>query len=388
MALNPRQMLGLSSNRPTMQFQQLNRAFQTDPRQILGQSLLAQGVSSAPVATPLQGLGRLSSALVGAFLQRKAGDAQVEREDQYRNQLASALSGVDMSSVPSLQALSEVNPELALPAAVTLESNIATQLAKNANKPVTNQFSAFNRVIELSNKPQLNTAETQELAGLTQMLERPTPITVGDGQGGTVQVLRPGMNVQAALSGQAPPSAAGADATTSGEGNGVPGGIRIGGAPAQLSTQESDFVSKAASAATDLQTVIDLMFSGDLYNGEYQQGVAIASGSDVGRAVQGADAQKLYDALSNLVDLRLRERTGATANPYEVEQYLEGITPGITTRPDAARAKIGRLVTEINAKIGAFRRGRNIPDLKALELPTPNTQDATNRSLQVNIPGT
>ena len=91
MALKPRQMLGLGNTRPSMQYQQLNQAFQSDPRRILGQTLMGQGASSAPVRTPLQGLGRLSSALVGAYLQRKAGDAQVERESEMTNQIMGML---------------------------------------------------------------------------------------------------------------------------------------------------------------------------------------------------------------------------------------------------------------------------------------------------------
>ena len=93
MALNPRMMLGLGgpARRPSMQFQQLNPAFQSDPRRILGQALMQQGTSAGPVRTPLQGFGRLSSALVGAYLQRKAGDAQVERETEMRNQIMGML---------------------------------------------------------------------------------------------------------------------------------------------------------------------------------------------------------------------------------------------------------------------------------------------------------
>ena len=84
-------MLGLGNTRPSMQYQQLNQAFQSDPRRILGQTLMGQGTSTAPVRTPLEGLGRLSSALVGAYLQRKAGDAQVERETEMRNQIMGML---------------------------------------------------------------------------------------------------------------------------------------------------------------------------------------------------------------------------------------------------------------------------------------------------------
>jgi hypothetical protein len=97
--VDARSMLGLGNTRPSMQYQQLNQAFQSDPRRILGQTLMGQGASSAPVRTPLQGLGRLSSALVGAYLQRKAGDAQVEREDERRQSIQQAFPNVDPSLI-------------------------------------------------------------------------------------------------------------------------------------------------------------------------------------------------------------------------------------------------------------------------------------------------
>ena len=381
MAINPRQMLGLGNTRPSMQYQQLNQTYQSDPRRILGQTLMGQGTSTAPVRTPLQGLGRLSSALVGAYLQRKAGDAQVEREGEYRNTLASALSGIDMSGVPSLQALSKVNPELALPAAVTLESSLATQALKNQNKTITNKFGALNRVIELNQKPELTPSETQEFAGLSQILQQPTPITVGDGQGGTNTFLRPGIDVDAVLSGQAPAPAD--SAIGEGTASAVPPGTVIGSKPAKLSSAEAKFVSNLGSAQNDLKTVIDIMFNGDLQNGEYNQSSAIASGSSAGRALSG-DAQRLYDAISNLVDLRLRDRTGATANESEIKNYLEAVTPGLTTRDDTQRARIARLVTELNGNIDAFSSGRNI-SISPIEIPELQTN---NSSMTVNIPGT
>ena len=107
MAINPRQMLGLGGTRPSMQYQQLNQAYQSDPRRILGQTLMGQGTSTAPVRTPLQGLGRLSSALVGAYLQRKAGDAQVERETEARDAL---LASLPADASPMLRNLVQVNP--------------------------------------------------------------------------------------------------------------------------------------------------------------------------------------------------------------------------------------------------------------------------------------
>jgi len=132
MAINPRMMLGLGGNRPSMQYQQLNQAYQSDPRRILGQTLMGQGTSTAPVRTPLQGLGRLSSALVGAYLQRKAGDAQVEREGEYRNQLASALSGLGDNVPSAITAIGSVpgNELAALNAAASYQATVAAREPK------------------------------------------------------------------------------------------------------------------------------------------------------------------------------------------------------------------------------------------------------------------
>jgi len=129
MALNPRQMLGLGNARPSMRYQQLNQSFQSDPRRILGQALMGQGASTAPVRTPLQGLGRLSSALVGAYLQRKAGDAQVERETAMTDQIMGMLGP---NVAPNVRAAVAANPAAAQTAmlaaqfAPTTSSELAT----------------------------------------------------------------------------------------------------------------------------------------------------------------------------------------------------------------------------------------------------------------------
>ena len=120
MAIPPRTMS------PSLRFKALNPAFQSDPRRILGQQLQQQGLSSAPVRTPLQGLGRLSSALIGAYLQKGAIDRQVARESDFQDKLTNALSGIDMSQTPALQTLSTVSPELALPLAANMEIKKAT----------------------------------------------------------------------------------------------------------------------------------------------------------------------------------------------------------------------------------------------------------------------
>jgi len=118
MAHTPFHGLMQPGRRPSMQFQQLNQAYQSDPRRILGQTLMGQGASSAPVRTPLQGLGRLSSALVGAYLQRKAGDAQTARETQMTDQIMGMLGP---NVAPGVRAAVAANPAAAMPALLTAQ---------------------------------------------------------------------------------------------------------------------------------------------------------------------------------------------------------------------------------------------------------------------------
>ena len=108
MALPTRPMVGLP-NSPSFRYKQLNPAYQSDPRRILGQSLMTQGASSAPVRTPLQGLGRLSSALVGAYLQKGAVDRQVAREDERTKEI---MGMIPANASPEMRAFAQTNPEL------------------------------------------------------------------------------------------------------------------------------------------------------------------------------------------------------------------------------------------------------------------------------------
>jgi len=125
---NPFHGLMQPGRQPSLQFQQLNQAYQSDPRRILGQTLMGQGASSAPVRTPLQGLGRLSSALVGAYLQRKAGDAQTAREDEMTDQIMGMLGP---NVAPGVRAAVAANPAAAQPAL------LAAQLAPRVTSEIT-----------------------------------------------------------------------------------------------------------------------------------------------------------------------------------------------------------------------------------------------------------
>jgi len=107
MALPTRPMVGLPSS-PSFRYKALNPAYQSDPRRILGQQLMQQGSSSAPVRTPLQGLGRLSSALVGAYLQKGAVDRQVAREDERTKEI---MGMIPANASPEMRAYALSNPE-------------------------------------------------------------------------------------------------------------------------------------------------------------------------------------------------------------------------------------------------------------------------------------
>jgi len=155
--VDARSMLGLSNTRPSMQYQQLNQAFQSDPRRILGQTLMGQGASSAPVRTPLQGLGRLSSALVGAYLQRKAGDAQVAREDEMTNQIMGMLGP---NVAPGVRAAVAANP------AAAQQALMAAQFAPTTSSKLVN-FGEFTGVqTDQTNPLTLQTSST--IGGLVQ----------------------------------------------------------------------------------------------------------------------------------------------------------------------------------------------------------------------------
>ena len=84
---------------PSFQFQDLNRAFQLDPRNTLANTLMQQGMRGGPVRTPLEGIGRLSQSLVGAMLQKRALDrlegqeaTRIEEQNIQSANIANALN--------------------------------------------------------------------------------------------------------------------------------------------------------------------------------------------------------------------------------------------------------------------------------------------------------
>ena len=166
MATIPRSMMGLP-NSPSFRYKALNPAYQSDPRRILGQQLMQQGSSSAPVATPLQGLGRLSSALVGAYLQKGAIDRQVAREGEYKDKLTSALNRMDLAKTPFIQSLAEFDPELALNLGSQIEIKKETAKAPTTFRPMTDaEVKAAGYDTSKGQKYQINTlGKVQQIGG-------------------------------------------------------------------------------------------------------------------------------------------------------------------------------------------------------------------------------
>ena len=400
MALPTRQMVGLPSS-PSFRYKQLNPAYQSDPRRILGQSLMTQGSSSAPVRTPLQGLGRLSSALVGAYLQKGAVDRQVAREDAYKDSLTQALSGIDMSKTPFLQSIAQFDQEGALNLGGQLE--LARQ--KTANKTPTfktlfkdgetseyvpvnsakfnqlrkagytdqapkapgsigSQGNLLNEYLNLDSKDKRTDLENKQLAGYRELLAKERIVTVGDGQGGTKQIVYPGINVDTITNPVVN--------TETNNANVVEKEPKvIGEKPAKLSTAESKFVGSAVSAKTELKQLVDILFNGDLENGSLNSTVVAALNLPGGQLFSG-EAQKLQSLIFNLSDLRLRDKSGATAPEPEVKRYYDFIAPNITDREATVRLKIKRLVTELDGNINAFKQGRKIEALKDFNLSNFN----------------
>ena len=414
---------------PSFQFQDLNRAFQLDPRNTLSNVLLQQGMRGGPVRTPLEGIGRLSQSLVGAMLQKRALDRLEGQETTRQQNLQTALQSLNTADNPALAALGQIDPMAALTAGVAQEAAMqqigakanlgrTTQLttatanslgldtsqgqvyqqdAKGAlslvqqgrpPQPLGSSFQALagNRVLALFNKPNRTDTETQEMNFLNEQLKRPRVYTTQNPDGSSQQIKDPGFDALNFLKGGQATTTITETSDQAQQQDGQQTGPEvIGEKKPKLTEQEASYVSDAASAINDLETVINIMFGGDLYSGDYNQAVSVASGNAVGRAASG-EAQRLSDALNNLIDLRLRKRTGATANIDEIRNYQNAVFPSIVTREDTMRDRIIRLIKEFNTNLEVFKGGRNI-DLPTLKLPEPPKQNATN-SVEITLPGT
>ena len=90
---------------PSFQFQDLNRAFQLDPRNTLSNALLQQGMRGGPVRTPLEGIGRLSQSLVGAMLQKRALDRLEGQETTRQSNLQAQQDAITATLPANLQSM-------------------------------------------------------------------------------------------------------------------------------------------------------------------------------------------------------------------------------------------------------------------------------------------
>lgn len=70
----------------------LQQQYQADPRALVAQELMRAGTSTAPVATPLQGLARALQGAVAGYQQGQIRDEYRQRGDAYRATMADALA--------------------------------------------------------------------------------------------------------------------------------------------------------------------------------------------------------------------------------------------------------------------------------------------------------
>jgi murein DD-endopeptidase MepM/ murein hydrolase activator NlpD len=414
---------------PSFQFQDLNRAFQLDPRNTLSNALLQQGMRGGPVRTPLEGIGRLSQSLVGAMLQKRALDRLEGQETTRQENLTSALQNLNLENNPALAALAQFDPKAALTAGVAQEAALQ-QIGAKANlgrttlitdatanslgldtsqgqkyqqdakgalslvqqgkapTPLGTSFQALagQEIQKLFNLGDNRTElQTQTMNVLAEQLKRPRIYTTFDANNNQITVREPGLDILSILSGGQTGQTTTATTDVSQQQDGQTATVDqaqqqdgqqdgpevLGTKTAKLTSAEATFVGNTASAVRDIQTVIDIMFDGDLYNGEYNKLTSVAATSGAGQALSG-DAQILRAALDNLIDLTLRKRTGATANAEEIAAYRQMLFPSFTTRGDTMRDKILRLATDYNTNIDVFSQGRSKDALKGLtriELP-------------------
>jgi len=384
---------------PTFQYQQLNPSYQSDPARMLGAQLQKSGVSSEPVRTPLAGLGRLSNALVGAYLQKGAMDRQVAREDAYKDSLTKALSGMNLPENSPIKALFNVRPELGLASAVDLSSKLAVSKAnvtpkfvnvykdgetKNViegsptfldltqNKGYTTDKPAspgsigssanlVNEYLKLDNKINKSETDLKQLKLWKGILNKDQIMTIPDGQGGTITKKIPGLNIDKILN----------NTSETKENNQQE---IIAEQPLKLSTIESKFVGNAVSAKKELSKLTDILFSGNLQSGEVNRS-AVAGLNLPGGQLVSEDAQILANIIFNLSDLRLRDKSGATAPPEEVKRYFDSIVPKMTDKDSVVRLKIERLINELTSNVNAFNEGRDIKSLKNFTLTNQNNKE-------------
>ena len=230
---------------PSFQFQDLNRAFQLDPRNTLASALMQQGARGTPIRTPLEGIGRLSQSLVGAMLQKRALDRLEGQETTRQQNLQTALQRLNTADNPALAALAQIDPMAALTAGVQTESamqqigakaqlgkttNLTTEVANQlgldttrgqryqqkangdlilvnqgqAPKPLGTSFKALagqeiQRLFNLGdNRTEL---QTQTMNVLSEQLKRPRIYTTFDANNNQITVREPGFDILSLLSG-------------------------------------------------------------------------------------------------------------------------------------------------------------------------------------------
>jgi hypothetical protein len=109
-----------------------------------------------------------------------------------------------------------------------------------------------------------------------------------------------------------------------------------GGEFANAGIVSAQSIGLSQGGITSLSQVRDLLFN---QNGKLDRGAIIALNTP-GKGLN-AKAKIVGQALYNVADTFLRLRTGAQANPTEIQRLAEELYPGITDNEDVVNAKLG-----------------------------------------------
>lgn len=117
-----------SGSGPAFRFQDLNKAYQLDPRNTLAKALMEKGMRGTPIRSPLEGIGRLSQSLVGAMLQKKSLDRLEGQETTRQENLQAQQDAITATLPANLQSMF-TGPATAQSLASVQQLNLQKELA-------------------------------------------------------------------------------------------------------------------------------------------------------------------------------------------------------------------------------------------------------------------
>ena len=126
--------------------------YQDDPRNALAQAMIKQDSSYEPVSSPIGGLARALSAVVGGYTANKLNEEYQGKTDDYRNDLANALTKAN-TGIPSW-----TNPDTGQEAIPAVKPGIDSLIAalSNAKSPPLQEMGANAAITKATREPSVS----------------------------------------------------------------------------------------------------------------------------------------------------------------------------------------------------------------------------------------